>query len=75
MTKPPTAAGPTSSRIVRFVLIAGAIVVLVIPALAIASGPGNYGLADARLDFQGTARLDAKLSLAATGVKSFLLRQ
>jgi hypothetical protein len=35
---------------------------------------GKYGVADGSLDFQGTARLDAKLSQATTGIKSFLLK-
>ena len=35
---------------------------------------GTYGLLDERLDFQGTARLDAKLSETTTGIKSFLLK-
>jgi hypothetical protein len=35
---------------------------------------GSYGLLDERLDFHGTARLDAKLSKTTTGIKSFLLK-
>jgi hypothetical protein len=35
---------------------------------------GKYGLLDEKLDFRGTARLDAKLSQATTGFKSFLLK-
>jgi hypothetical protein len=35
---------------------------------------GTYGLSDQRLDFHGTARLDAKLSQTTTGIKSFLLK-
>ncbi len=35
---------------------------------------GTYGVADGQLDFHGTARLEAPLSQATTGVKSFLLK-
>jgi hypothetical protein len=35
---------------------------------------GTYGLEDEKLDFHGTASLEAKLSEATTGIKSFLLK-
>ena len=35
---------------------------------------GTYGLRDEKLDFRGTLRLQAKLSQAVTGFKSFLLK-
>lgn len=35
---------------------------------------GTYGLRDEKLDFHGTLRLQAKLSQATTGIKSFLLK-
>lgn len=35
---------------------------------------GTYGLRDERLDFHGTLRLQAKLSQATSGFKSFLLK-
>jgi AsmA-like C-terminal region len=35
---------------------------------------GTYGLETSKLDFQGTARLEAKLSQTTTGLKSFLLK-
>lgn len=35
---------------------------------------GVYGLLDQRLDFHGTARMEAKVSQMTTGIKSFLLR-
>jgi AsmA-like C-terminal region len=35
---------------------------------------GTYGLETSKLDFQGTARLEAKLSQTTTGFKSFLLK-
>ena len=35
---------------------------------------GAYGLLDEHLDFNGTVRLDAKISETTTGVKSFLLK-
>jgi hypothetical protein len=35
---------------------------------------GTYGLETAKLDFEGTARLEAKLSQTTTGFKSFLLK-
>ena len=35
---------------------------------------GTYGLESAKLDFQGTAQLEGKLSQATTGFKSFLLK-
>jgi AsmA-like C-terminal region len=35
---------------------------------------GTYGLRDEKLDFHGTLRLQAKLSQATTGLKSFLLK-
>jgi hypothetical protein len=35
---------------------------------------GTYGLETAKLDFQGTASLEAKLSQTTTGFKSFLLK-
>jgi hypothetical protein len=44
-----------------------------VPGVAV-SLTGTYGLPDQRLDFHGTARLDAKLSQTTTGIKSFLLK-
>lgn len=44
-----------------------------VPGVSI-SLDGTYGLPDKRLDFHGTARLDAKLSQTTTGFKSFLLK-
>ncbi len=35
---------------------------------------GQYGLADEQLDFNGTLRLQAKVSQTMTGIKSFLLK-
>ena len=35
---------------------------------------GTYGLLGEQMDFHGTAQMDAKLSEATTGVKSFLLK-
>jgi hypothetical protein len=35
---------------------------------------GTYGLVSERIDFEGTARLDAKLSQMTTGFKSMLLK-
>jgi hypothetical protein len=35
---------------------------------------GTYGLETAKLDFEGTARLESKLSRTTTGFKSFLLK-
>ncbi len=44
-----------------------------VPGVAISLN-GTYGLLDERLDFHGTARLEAKLSQTTTGVKSFFLK-
>ena len=35
---------------------------------------GSYGLLDQKVDFHGTARLDAELSQTTTGWKSLLLK-
>ena len=44
-----------------------------VPGVAVALN-GRYGLIDQELDFQGTAKLEAKLSQTTTGFKSFLLK-
>jgi hypothetical protein len=44
-----------------------------IPGVSLALD-GRYGLLDQKMEFHGTAKLEAKLSQTATGFKSFLLR-
>ena len=44
-----------------------------VPGVAISLN-GTYGLLDERLNFHGTARLEAKLSQTTTGIKSLLLK-
>jgi AsmA-like C-terminal region len=61
----------------RFVLANGIIALhglrFHVPGATIALN-GTYGLVTERLDFRGTATMEAKLSEMTTGVKSFLLK-
>lgn len=44
-----------------------------VPGVSLALN-GRYGLVDEKMEFHGTAKLEARLSQTTTGFKSFLLK-